>query len=472
MHRVRGGDRPTPLQDKMIAAVAASTAAATGLTCCFVHQHQQHQQEEEQQQRASLPGASVGAARGSDPHGVLLEEIKELRKDTSSMLQEMLSRLAAAPDSQQGSADAVALEGWCLKQSQEIPLVDHAPPQVKLDPEALERHDSKFPILGRLDHFAVDTSNHLLFLACLGSNCVLVIDTFAGKVVDTLAGRHCLPDYPYWEGPAVDTPQGLLYVAETEHLYVASASGSVHVYFTRDRAFSLLGVIELDGEVDNLRYFDGHVLVGYGNGAIGRIVDTPGLESWDGKARESDATCGNTDPAGAGEARESDATSGNADPTGAGEDADRSWKKSHDDFKAQLRAQSQRRQQEIELALDRRRAIQANLEDRLDTSKTYVVDEHPEGFQIEQTPNLGRERRIFVNVADTSQVQVLGYDSGETLGRWQLPEPLDSNYPMLLDEDNELLLLGVRKPTASSCVLALVSCTRALLLKILLHPVL
>ena len=75
----------------------------------------------------------------------------------------------------------------------------------------------------------------------------------------------------------------------------------------------------------------------------------------------------------------------------------------------------------------------------------------PESFQLES----GGLRRIFVNVADTRAVQVLASATGETLAEWALPEGLGGNFPMALDEAGGTLFVGVRKPTAQACVLAL-----------------
>jgi hypothetical protein len=62
---------------------------------------------------------------------------------------------------------------------------------------------------------------------------------------------------------------------------------------------------------------------------------------------------------------------------------------------------------------------------------------------------------VFVNVADEQQVQVIDCATGDTLARWALPAPLAANFPMHLDAMQRLLFLGMRKPTASACVLVL-----------------
>lgn len=66
-----------------------------------------------------------------------------------------------------------AAAGWCLRLSQEILL-----------PSSAEA------VAGRLDHFAFDAANQILYLACLGSNAVLEIDTFAGVVLRIWNKHH------------------------------------------------------------------------------------------------------------------------------------------------------------------------------------------------------------------------------------------------------------------------------------------
>lgn len=188
--------------------------------------------------------------------------------------------------------------------------------------------------------------------------------------------------------------QGVLYVAATNRLYVASAAtGAVYVYGVSATRIGQkpLGVVDFGEEADNLRYVeDGRVLVGFGDGeaaaaAIGTILDQAVTKGYSG------------------------------------------------------------------------RRMRQKIKPRRDTTKTWLVDAHPESFQIEQSQTASRQRRIFVNVAEQQEVQVLSCDSGETLARWQLPVPLGANYPMHLDEAQELLFLGVRKPVADACVLVLVS---------------
>jgi hypothetical protein len=131
-----------------------------------------------------------------------------------------------------------------LKLIQEIPLAD---------------------LPGRLDHFGFDASRNLIFLSCLGDNSVLVVDSFAGVVLERL--RH----------KDLARPQGLLYVEQGSRLYVANAAtGKVCIFegnVDNPSEWTYLQTVEFEGEADNLRYDSrlGQVLVGYGEGAIGAI---------------------------------------------------------------------------------------------------------------------------------------------------------------------------------------------------------
>src|SRR5258706_13929715 len=72
-------------------------------------------------------------------------------------------------------------------------------------------------VAGRLDHFTADAKRRRLFVSALGNNTVEVIDVFSGKVIHSIKG--------------LAQPQGPLYVADVDKLYVANAEdGKVRVY--------------------------------------------------------------------------------------------------------------------------------------------------------------------------------------------------------------------------------------------------
>ena len=78
-------------------------------------------------------------------------------------------------------------------------------------PRQLEEQIPVPEVAGRLDHFTVDANRRRLIFSALGNNTVEVIDTFAGKVIHTIRD--------------LNAPQGVLYVAEFDQLYVANAAG-------------------------------------------------------------------------------------------------------------------------------------------------------------------------------------------------------------------------------------------------------
>ena len=136
----------------------------------------------------------------------------------------------------------------CLKLTQEIPLL-------------LAGQGKPFRAFaeGRIDHFACDAKRKLLFVACLGHDCVLVVDAFTGKVITMLCD-------------GLSQPQGVLFVEDTCRLYVANAKDGVVTIFD-GHSWKRLGSVDFGDEADNLRYENGRVYVGYGEGAIGAIID-------------------------------------------------------------------------------------------------------------------------------------------------------------------------------------------------------
>ena len=133
---------------------------------------------------------------------------------------------------------------------------------------------------GRLDHFSYDPATKLIYLACLGHNCVAVIDAFGGLMRGTIRDQ-------------VKQPQGVLFVAQTGRLYVANTKGTVSVYegvsaepSTTGDVGTCIATIDFGDEADNLRYSNGNVFVGYGEGAIGVIRDDVG-----GPQREESFLC-------------------------------------------------------------------------------------------------------------------------------------------------------------------------------------
>jgi hypothetical protein len=284
----------------------------------------------------------------------------------------------------------------CLFLVQEI-LLRRPPPQAKgrcsaawTTQDWISQDD--VAVHGRLDHFTYDAAEKIMYLACLGDNSVAAVDAFTGGVLECIQGKaRSVKDQRghYLHPFDVAQPQGLLFVPETQRLYVANAAdGNLHA-FKRTRRGTGRGafVHELEhtfgfgASADNLRYADGRVFVGTAD-AIVSMPDAADLSAGSGGSSVTEMT---------------------------------------------------------EEALRARGAVRGALRG------------DPESFQLES----GGLRRIFVNVADARAVQVLASDTGETLAEWALPEGLDGNFPMALDEAGGTLFVGVRKPTAQACVLAL-----------------
>src|SRR5437667_10994312 len=104
-------------------------------------------------------------------------------------------------------------------------------------------------IKGRFDHFG--TSGRKLFVSALGNNTVEVID-ISGRTLD-----HTITGVP--------NPQGVVYAAEVNKLFVASSKGKLDIY--DGTAFDLIVAIDFHGDVDNLRYdaANKRVYLGYGD---------------------------------------------------------------------------------------------------------------------------------------------------------------------------------------------------------------
>ena len=65
---------------------------------------------------------------------------------------------------------------------------------------------------------------------------------------------------------------------------------------------------------------------------------------------------------------------------------------------------------------------------------------HPESFQLETAG-----QRIFVNVPNANQIAVVDRSTGAVIATWPLREAR-ANFPMALDEADQRLLVGFRKP--------------------------
>jgi DNA-binding beta-propeller fold protein YncE len=69
-----------------------------------------------------------------------------------------------------------------------------------------------------------------------------------------------------------------------------------------------------------------------------------------------------------------------------------------------------------------------------------VIDAHPESFQLEKTGS-----RLFVNVPEKKEIEVIDVPKREILARW--PVAQENNFPMALDEAHHRLFVACWKPS-------------------------
>lgn len=112
---------------------------------------------------------------------------------------------------------------------------------------------------GRIDHFTFDAKRKRVIVAALGNNTVEVVDTFAGRDIQSIAG-------------AAD-PQGVTFVPDLKKLFVANgADGKLRVY--DGDTFQLLDTIDIGEDPDNVRYDPAQkrIYVAYGGDEGGGIA--------------------------------------------------------------------------------------------------------------------------------------------------------------------------------------------------------
>jgi DNA-binding beta-propeller fold protein YncE len=117
-------------------------------------------------------------------------------------------------------------------------------------PLSLESHIPLPNVAGRIDHLAVDVNGQRLFVAAVENHTVEVIDLKSGRRVHTI--------------PNLAEPQGVLYDASTNHLFVACGlDGTTKVF--DGTTFQLLSTVKFPDDADNLRYDarSRSVIVGY-----------------------------------------------------------------------------------------------------------------------------------------------------------------------------------------------------------------
>lgn len=112
-------------------------------------------------------------------------------------------------------------------------------------------------VAGRIDHLAIDPAHRRLFVAEYANGSVDEIDLDSGRVAGRIGGLH--------------EPQGIAVLPDGKQLVVACGDGTVHFYTTTDRRE--IARLSLGDDADNVRLDprNGHVIVGYGGGALAVI---------------------------------------------------------------------------------------------------------------------------------------------------------------------------------------------------------
>jgi len=125
-------------------------------------------------------------------------------------------------------------------------------------PLRLEKTIELPDVQGRIDHMSIDVKGERLFVSALGNNTLEIVDLKAGRRARTIG--------------QLKEPQGVVYVPETDRLYVANGNdGSVRMFDAS--SFAPLKTLDYGDDADNLRYDSAQkrIYVGYGSGSLGEI---------------------------------------------------------------------------------------------------------------------------------------------------------------------------------------------------------
>src|SRR5947209_5730536 len=95
-------------------------------------------------------------------------------------------------------------------------------------------------VKGRIDHMALDSKNHRLYIAALGNNTVEVVDLKLGRQIHSITG--------------FDEPQDVLWTEKSNKLIVSNG-GDGSCQILDPSSFKRIGTIKLgDDDADNMRY--------------------------------------------------------------------------------------------------------------------------------------------------------------------------------------------------------------------------
>jgi DNA-binding beta-propeller fold protein YncE len=118
---------------------------------------------------------------------------------------------------------------------------------------------------GRIDHLDLDAAGDRLFVCALGNNTADVLDLRKGERVHTISG--------------LGSPQGLVYIAELNRLFVANDKGGICKIYDA-KSFQTVGELNFKDDADNVRFDSAakKIYVGFGGGGIAVVNAADGKQ--------------------------------------------------------------------------------------------------------------------------------------------------------------------------------------------------
>ena len=118
---------------------------------------------------------------------------------------------------------------------------------------------------GRIDHLDLDAAGDRLFVCALGNNTAEVLDLRKGERVHTISG--------------LGSPQGLVYIAELNRLFVANDKGGICKIYDA-KSFQTVGELNFKDDADNVRFDSAakKIYVGFGSGGIAVVNAADGKQ--------------------------------------------------------------------------------------------------------------------------------------------------------------------------------------------------
>jgi len=118
---------------------------------------------------------------------------------------------------------------------------------------------------GRIDHLDLDAAGDRLFVCALGNNTADVLDLRKGERVHTISG--------------LGSPQGLVYIAELNRLFVANDKGGICKIYDA-KSFQTVGELNFKDDADNVRFDSAakKIYVGFASGGIAVVNAADGKQ--------------------------------------------------------------------------------------------------------------------------------------------------------------------------------------------------